>query len=157
MGDGRTLDPKGTIAERLGALGVRGVLVQMARNGQILDLKCEMPTCYREREDPNGRTLFDPWPEQRSAPEHRWSPNADHYPTLKMDGGQLKPWNVRLAHVLCNNLDYGWRKRIRLMLEDNPKLSFESIAEVLNRRKRVLRPPQAESWTAEIVRGAYVS
>jgi hypothetical protein len=27
------------------------------------------------------------------------SPNPDHYPTLKRDGGMLKPWNVRLAHL----------------------------------------------------------
>jgi hypothetical protein len=50
-----------------------------------------------------------------------------------MDGGKLKPWNVRLAHVFCNNIDFGWRKRIRRLLEKDPALSFERIAEVLNR------------------------
>lgn len=142
-----------TVAERLLALGVRGVLVQMAKNGQILELKCEMPTCYC----PQGREHFDPWPEPRYAPERKWSPNADHYPTLKMDGGQLKSWNVRLAHVFCNNMDFGWRKRIRTMLEKDPTLSFEKIAHVLNGKKHVLVPPEAASWTAAVVRRAYTS
>jgi len=144
-----------TIAERLKALGVRGVLVQMAENEQILELKCEMPTCYCEH--PDGRKHFDLWPDPRYAPENKWSPNADHYPTLKMDGGKLKPWNVRLAHVFCNNMDFGWRKRIRTMLEDDSTLSFEEIAEALNRKKHVHVPPEAGSWTAEIARKAYTS
>lgn len=146
---------RGTVAERLQSLGVKGILVQMAKNGQILELKCEMPTCYCEH--PEGPEHFDPWPDPRYAPERKWSPNADHYPTLKMDGGQLKPWNVRLAHVFCNNMDFGWRKRIRRMLEKDPTLSFERIAEALNRKKGQLVPPEADSWTAEIVRRAYVS
>jgi hypothetical protein len=37
---------QGTVAERLNALGVKGVLVEVAKNGQILRLRCEMPTCY---------------------------------------------------------------------------------------------------------------
>jgi hypothetical protein len=111
----------------------------------------------REREDPDGRKLFDPWPDPRHAPEHKWSPNPDHYPKLKMDGGKLVPWNVRLAHVFCNNMDYGWRKRVRSMLEKNSRISFDEIAQSLNRKKTVHRPPKSESWTAESVREAYVS
>jgi hypothetical protein len=144
-----------TIIERLKALRIKGVLVRMAENGQILELKCEMPTCYCEH--PDGRKHFDPWPEPRYAPENKWSPNADHYPTLKMDGGKLKPWNVRLAHVFCNNMDFGWRKRIRTMLEKDPTLSFEKIAEALNRKKDVHVPPETGSWTADVVRKAYTS
>ena len=144
---------QGTVAERLKALGVRGVLVEMAKNGQILRLRCEMPTCYC----PKGREDFDPWPSPRFAPEREWSPNPDHYPTLKMDGGQLKPWNVRLGHVYCNNMDFGWRSRIRRMLEKDPTLSFAKIAEALNKKKTVGVPPPAESWTAKLVRKAYVS
>jgi hypothetical protein len=34
---------------------------------------------------------------------------------------------------------------------------FDMIAEALNGKKAVLVPPGAESWTAEIVRKAYVS
>jgi hypothetical protein len=45
----------------------------------------------------------------------------------------LKPWNVRLAHVHCNNMDHGWRTRIRALLEQQPR------------------------WTAKLVRKAYAS
>jgi hypothetical protein len=88
-------DVQATVAERLQALGVKGVLIPMAKNKQILELRCEMPTCYC----PKGRKRFDPWPSPRHAPGHDWSPNADDYPTLKVDGGELRPWNVRLAHT----------------------------------------------------------
>jgi hypothetical protein len=143
-----------SVATRLQALGVNGVLVQMARNGQILELRCEMPTCYCSE----GPTHFDAWPEPRYDPKlNKWSPNADHYPTLKRDGGKLKPWNVRLAHKFCNNMDFGWRTRIRTMLENDPTRSFEEIAEALNSKKTVLVPPREESWTGELVRKAYVS
>jgi hypothetical protein len=149
----RNRDPNGGVAEQLRRLGVRGVLVQMAERGQLLELKCEMPTCYC----PKGPKHFDPWPEPRYSPERKWAPNADHYPTLKRDGGQLRPWNVRLAHVHCNNMDYGWRTRIRRMLEKDPALSFEAIADTLNKKKGAIAPPGAESWSAELVRVAYVS
>jgi hypothetical protein len=36
----------GTAANQLRALGTRGVLVQMAQRGQIIELRCEMPKCY---------------------------------------------------------------------------------------------------------------
>ena len=42
------------------------------------------------------------------------------------DGGHLVPWNVRLAHVLCNREDYGWRMKIRRMLDKG--MSLEEIA-----------------------------
>jgi hypothetical protein len=74
-----------------------------------------------------------------------------------MDGGQLKPWNVRLAHVYCNNMGIGWRSRIRRMLEKDPTLSFAKIAEALNMNKSVRVPPPAKLWTAKLVRKAYVS
>lgn len=51
----------------------------------------------------------------------------------------------------------GWRSRIRSMLKKDPTLSFTKIAEALNRKKTVLVPPPAESWTAKLVRKAYVS
>jgi hypothetical protein len=35
-----------SIADQLRALGVKGVLVQMAERGQLLALKCEMPQGY---------------------------------------------------------------------------------------------------------------
>lgn len=90
----------------------------------------------------------DPFPD--------WAPNADHYPTLKMDGGHLDPWNVRLAHVRCNNVDFAWRGRIRRMLEKDKKMSFEQIAAALN-DKGVQPPPGTNTWSAATARKAYVS
>jgi hypothetical protein len=49
-----------TPVEKLKALGVRGILWQLARDGQIIDVRCEMPQCYCFR----GRRYFEP----RSAP-----------------------------------------------------------------------------------------
>jgi len=143
----------GDVAQRLKALGVGGVLIQMAKRGQLVELRCEMPTCYC----PKGRRHFDVWPDPRSSAGNAWSPNADHYPKLKKDGGQLRPWNVRLAHVSCNNTDFGWRRRIRRMIEKDPNVSFAEIAAALNRKRHVHVPPKSTLWTAEIVRRAYVS
>jgi hypothetical protein len=145
------------LVDELKALGVRGILIQMARNGQLLELRCEMPMCYREREDAKGRTTFDPWPDPKYLPANRWAPNPDHYPQLKRDGGKLTPWNVRLAHVYCNSMDYSWRARIRSMLEKTPTLGFEEIADRLNGAKTPVVPPDSETWTAKRVREAYVS
>ena len=98
------------------------MLVQMAKRRQIIELRCEMPSCYCHK----GRAHFDP----KSHPPGPWEPSPDHYPRLKSDGGHLDPWNVRLSHVLCNREDYGWRMRIRRMLEKG--MSLEEIAEKLN-------------------------
>ena len=126
-----------TLAGRLRALGTRGVLVQMAQRGQIIELHCEMPKCYCHK----GRGYFEP----RSTPLPAWTLSPDHYPRLKADGGHLVPWNVRLLHVLCNREDYGWRMRIRRMVEKG--MSLEEIAENLNhngiRRPRG-QPPSCE-------------
>jgi len=35
-----------TPVEKLEGLGVRGILRQLARDGQIIDVRCEMPQCY---------------------------------------------------------------------------------------------------------------
>jgi hypothetical protein len=72
-----------TLAGRLPALGTRGVLVQMAQRGQIIELRCEMPKCYCHK----GRGYFEP----RSTPLPDWAPSPDHYPRLKADGGHLVP------------------------------------------------------------------
>lgn len=135
-----------TVADQLRELGTRGVLVQMAQRGQIIELRCEMPMCYCHK----GRGYFD----ARSTPLTAWAPSPDHYPRLRADGGHLVPWNVRLAHVRCNKLDYGWRMRIRRLLEKG--MSLEEIAEDLN-HKRVRRPHGNSKWTATAVRKAFVS
>jgi hypothetical protein len=134
------------LVDDLRARGMRGVLVQMAMAGQILELRCEMPYCYC----PHGRRHFV----RKATPPPRWAPSADHYPTLKSDGGHLDPWNVRLSHVLCNNVSYGWRMRIRALLKKGMDLA--QIAEKLN-QKRVPRPHGYTKWTAAIVREVFVS
>jgi hypothetical protein len=63
-----------TPVERLEALNVRGILRQLARDGQLIDVRCEMPQCYCFR----GRSYFEP----RSA-RSDWEPTADHHPRLK--------------------------------------------------------------------------
>lgn len=135
-----------TIAARLRALGARGVLVQMAEHGQIIELRCEMPECYCQK----GREYFEP----RSHPPPDWAPSPDHYPRLKADGGHLVPWNVRLSHVLCNREDWGSRMRIRRMIEK--EMSLEEIADRLN-QKEIRRPHGSATWSAALVRKAFVS
>jgi hypothetical protein len=38
-----------------------------------------------------------------------WMPTNDHHPTLKCDGGRETIDNSRLAHRLCNRVDYSRR------------------------------------------------
>jgi hypothetical protein len=132
-----------TPVERLEALGVRGILWQLARYGQIIDVRCEMPQCFR------GRRYFEP----RSPPSD-WEPTADHYPRLKAHGGHLTPDNVRLAHRLCNRRDYGWRMKINTLV--GKRMSLEEIAEKLN-VKKVPTIHGANRWIAVSVRKAFVS
>jgi len=131
--------------EMLRALGVRGVLLQLARDGQIIDLRCEMPQCYCFR----GRRYFDP-----KSSRSDWSPTPDHYPRLRSHGGRLTPDNVRLAHLRCNQRDYEWRMRINAML--GKRLSLEEIAETLNAQS-VPTIHGTNTWTAAAVRRAFVS
>jgi hypothetical protein len=135
-----------TLERRLRALGTRGVLVQMAQRGQIIELRCEMPKCYCHK----GRGHF----EKRSTVRSDWAPSADRYPRLKADGGHLVPWNVRLGHVLCNQEDYVWRMRIRRMLEKG--MSLDEIAETLN-HEGIRKPWGSATWSATLVRKAFVS
>ncbi len=45
------------VLDRLRALGVtRGILVQIAKRDQTLEVRCEMPQCYHHK----GRSVFDP-------------------------------------------------------------------------------------------------
>jgi len=139
-------DAGATPVEKLDALGVRGILWQLARDGQIIDVRCEMPQCYCFR----GRRHFEP----RSAGYSDWELTADHYPRLKMHGGHLTADNVRLAHRLCNRRDYGWRKKINPMLAK--RMSLEEIADKLNAEK-VPTIHGTNRWTAASVRKAFVS
>src|SRR3954464_9594953 len=110
-----------TPVETLEALGVRGILRQLARDGQIIDVRCEMPQCYCFR----GRRYFE-----QISPGADWMPTADHYPRLKMHEGRLTADNVRLAHRVCNQRDYLWRVRINAMLAE--RMSLSEIADQLN-------------------------
>jgi hypothetical protein len=134
-----------TAVEKLEALRVRGILRQLAQDGQILDVRCEMPQCYSFR----GRRYFEP-----RGPYSDWEPTADHYPRLKMHGGHLTPDNVRLGHRLCNRRDYEWRTRIDAML--GKRMSLQQIAEQLNAQK-VPTIHGTNRWTAASVRKAFVS
>src|SRR3954454_12658132 len=60
-------DAGATALEKLEALGVRGILWQLARDGQLIDVRCEMPPCYCVR----GRTYFD-----QTSPRFDWQPTA---------------------------------------------------------------------------------
>jgi hypothetical protein len=144
-GTAAAADGRDTPLEKLEALGVRGVLWQLARDGQIIDVRCEMPQCYCVR----GRRYFEPRPTGS-----QWSPTADHYPRLKMHGGHLTSDNVRLAHKLCNQRDYVWRKKINALL--GKRMSLEEIAEKLNVEK-VPTIHGTNRWTASSVRKAFVS
>lgn len=93
-----------SVADRLRGFGVKGILVQMAERGQILELKCEMPQCYH----PNGRDKFESLATERRL----WAPSRDHYPILRSAGGELRADNVRLSHVECNQRDHTRRKQI---------------------------------------------
>jgi hypothetical protein len=46
---------RASVVEKLEGLGVRGILWKLARDGQIIDVRCEMPQCYC----PRGRRHFD--------------------------------------------------------------------------------------------------
>ena len=139
------VDAEETPVQKLERLGIRGILWQLARHGQLIDVRCEMPQCYCFR----GRRYFDP----RSAGSD-WEPTADHYPRLKMHGGHLTPDNVRLAHRLCNRSDYTWRKKINALL--GKRMSLEEIAEQLN-AETVPTIHGTNRWTAASVRKAFVS
>lgn len=135
-----------SVADQLRNLGVKGVLVRMAENGQLLELKCEMPQCYHHK----GRREFDQLTPERTM----WAPSRDHYPILKSAGGKLVAENVRLSHTECNQRDYTRRKQIGSLLAAGT--SLEDIADNLN-RKGVPPGHGRNNWTPAMVREAYVS
>lgn len=135
------------VVDELHAIGIDGgVFELMAERGQLMVLECETPKCYC----PYGRGFFPKPPE----PDGDWDPTIDHFPIRKAMGGDRVPWNVRLAHKLCNREDAAWRDRITEMIKDG--MSLREMAEELN-RKGVLRPNGSKAWTAENVRREFVS
>lgn len=102
-----------TVADELRALGARRKLVRAAELGFIQELRCAMPVCFHP--DPNPVSGFYPDPNPDSDGRGffemvllgpPWVPTPDHYPVLKYQGGRLTPNNIRLAHKLCNALDW---------------------------------------------------
>jgi Domain of unknown function (DUF6438) len=89
------------VASELRRLRRDGILVTAAEQGLITELACQMPECLCP-EELGGRHRFDPLP----VPMSDWVPTPDHYRVLKKDGGHLTLDNVRLAHRLCNSVDY---------------------------------------------------
>jgi hypothetical protein len=135
------------VVDELKAIGVKGgVLRTMAETGQLIEIRCETPKCYRE----DGRGFPNP-PDPTNSD---WSPTVDHYPTLKMNCGHRDPWNVRLAHKQCNNKDYAWRESITQMIREGK--SLQEMADCLN-SKGVRGPKGSGAWTAASVRGTFVS
>jgi hypothetical protein len=89
-----------TPAERLrDELKMQGILTLPPDEGGITDLLCDMDECY----NPRGRADFQPL----SVPLQDWMPSEDHYPKLKKDLRKNEVGKVRLAHRLCNRVDYG--------------------------------------------------
>jgi hypothetical protein len=79
-------------------------MIRAAEGGYVTSLRCTMPVCLCP-DELGGREHFVP-----VTPElPDWMPTADHYPVLKVDGGRLSVDNVRLAHRLCNRVDYSTR------------------------------------------------
>lgn len=92
---------RAAIVDALRYVGVTGVLLKAADQGRITEVACTMPTCLCP-EEAGGRRYF----ERKSHPPIDWMPTPDHYPVLKKDGGKLTVDNVRLAHRICNRVDY---------------------------------------------------
>jgi hypothetical protein len=101
MGE-RRLDPErgGRLAVKLRELGVRGVLVTAAEQGYLTELWCQMPECLCPAEL-GGRAYF----ETMTAELSHWMPTHDHV-HLQSEGGLRTVENTRLAHRLCNRVDY---------------------------------------------------
>lgn len=86
------------VAAALRRLGVKGILVLAAEEGRIARLECAIPECLC----PRGRGYFEPVTREL----RDWIPTIDHYPKLKHEGGHKTVENVRLAHRLCNRVEY---------------------------------------------------
>ena len=135
------------IIDGLIAIGIEdGVFHLMARDGQLIELQCETPRCYCDQ----GRSYFPRPP----MPDTDWDPTLDHYPILRSNGGHKDPWNVRLAHKLCNSEDYAWRHRVTQMIREHQ--SLQEIADELN-REGVKPPHGAGPWTPSSVRWTFVT
>jgi hypothetical protein len=92
------------VVEQLKYLGLRGILITAAEKGLISEVKCKMDECLC----PRGDDYFEKRPKAVSD----WAPSVDHI-NLKSKGGQLTLDNIRLAHVLCNRVDYAKKHGVK--------------------------------------------
>jgi len=109
-------------AAKLKALGAKRILIKAAEQGYITQLACKMPECFCP-EELGGACYFEPVTPELSD----WMPTVEHYPLANREGGKETVDNVRLAHRLCNRIDYSIRvvrsyksdlERIRTARED---------------------------------------
>ncbi|MGH2755139.1 MAG: HNH endonuclease [Actinomycetota bacterium] len=125
----KELDPERgrRVAEELRKLGVTGIMIVAAQEGYIRDVTCAMNECLYP-EELGGRSYFEPVPE----PLSDWMPTPDHI-NLKSEGGKLTVDNVRLAHRLCNRVDYAKHHGVP---HDKDRARAEAV------RERGLIPPR---------------
>lgn len=143
------------VAERLRALGVKGVLIKAAELGYITEVTCGMPKCFCP-EELGGASHF-------VARTQTWNdsePTHEHFPIPKREGGKATPDNTVLAHRLCNKLDFsishglpiekllGRSKAVRYFRDGGlPSfaISFTSPRPLLVARAVHVRPPRRPS------------
>jgi hypothetical protein len=133
-----------TPLEKLQGLRVRGILWQLARDGQIIDVRCEMPQCYCFRvEGTSSRDRRVPIESRRltTIRDSRCTRDTSHSTTSDSRIGSATDLTT-------------WRVKINAML--GKRMSLEAIAEMLNAEK-VPTIHGTNRWTAASVRKAFVS
>jgi len=93
------------IREQLEHLNASRFLIRAAEWRKLTVLECEMPECLCPVEL-GGSTYFEP---ARRGHRSDWAPTNDHHPVLRCDGGRKSVDNSRVAHRLCNRVDYSKR------------------------------------------------
>ena len=113
-----------TPVEKLEALGVRGILRQLARDGQLIEVRCEMPPVLLLPGSLPLRVEID-----------GFRLGADRRPLSETQDARRSPHpRQRPARAsACNQRDYIWRKKINALL--GKRMSLEEIAEQLNVKK----------------------
>jgi len=94
-----------SVPEQLERLNASAFLIRAAKWRKLTRLECEMPECLCP-EELGGSTHFEPAMRGRRSD---WAPTNDHHPILRCDGGRESVENSRVAHRLCNRVDYSKR------------------------------------------------
>lgn len=95
----------GSVPKQLERLKASPFLIRAAQWRELTKLECEMPECFYPVEL-GGRSHFEP---ARHGHRSDWAPTNDHHPVLRCDGGRESADNSRVAHRLCNRVDYSKR------------------------------------------------